>query len=76
VPLVARLVSNSSRLRRSYRDRIVDINLLTFFLGDSAVIGSTAFIKRFKEELTIVVWAVILPPHRNSVIVCAVCLLE
>jgi len=69
VPLVARLVSNSSRLRRSHRDRIVDINLFTLFLGDSAVIGSTAFIKRFKEELTIVVWTAILPPHRNSVIV-------
>jgi len=71
VPLVARLVSNSSRLRRSHRDRIIDIKLFTFFLGDSAVIGSTAFIKRFKEILTIVVWTAVLPPHRNSVIVCA-----
>ena len=76
---MARFVGGSSRLRRSHNRilaRLVDINLLTVFVGNIFVIGSTAFVKRFKEELTIVVWAAILPPLRNSVIVGAVCSME
>ncbi len=51
---------------------VVDINLLALILWDSFEVCITAFVRRFKEELTIEVGAAILPSRGNVVIVRAV----
>jgi hypothetical protein len=69
---MTRAVTGSSPTRARVLVHVVDINLLALILWDAFVVYITAFIRRLKEELTIVVGAAILPSWGNIVIVRAI----